>query len=107
MEGDILSSLMRYQISLWLIGGAVGAFALLARAFAQRVMRELDERLGRLDGMASDIRRVDDELARLRAELPLHYIRREDHIRDMAAITTRLDRIHEMLFLLVKEKPKS
>lgn len=103
MEGDVLGGLMRWQVGLWLAGAAIGAVALLARAFAQRVMRELDERLSRLDRMGEDIRRVDDEVARLRGELPLHYIRREDHIRDMAAITTRLDRIHEMLFLLIKE----
>ncbi|MCP5972533.1 hypothetical protein NL361_27235, partial [Klebsiella pneumoniae] len=87
-------------VGLWLIGAAIGAVVLVARVLAQRVMRGLDDWM---DRVGSDIRRVDDELARLRAELPLHYIRREDHIRDMAAITTRLDRIHEMLFLLIKE----
>ncbi|MDM7462652.1 MAG: hypothetical protein P3W95_003215 [Tepidimonas taiwanensis] len=100
MEGDVLGGLMRWQVGLWLIGAAIGAVVLVARAFAQRVMRGLDDWM---DRVGKDIRRVDDELARLRAELPLHYIRREDHIRDMAAITTRLDRIHEMLFLLIKE----
>lgn len=103
MEGDVLSGLMRWQVSIWAIGGLVGAVALMARSFANRLMREIDDRFARLEGMATEIRRIDAELTSLRAELPLHYIRREDHIRDMAAITIKLDRIHEMLLIIVKE----
>lgn len=103
MEGDILSGLMRWQVSVWAIGALLGAVALMARGFANRLMREIDQRFERLESMAAEIRRIDAELTGLRAELPLHYIRREDHIRDMSAITIKLDRIHEMLLMIAKE----
>jgi len=35
--------------------------------------------------------RVERELMNLKAELPLHYVRREDHVQTMAQIMTRLD----------------
>ncbi len=37
--------------------------------------------------------RVERELMSLKAELPLHYVRREDHVQTMAQIMTRLDSI--------------
>lgn len=103
MEGDILAGLMRWQVSVWAIGALLGAVALMARGFANRLMREIDQRFERLESMAAEIRRIDAELTGLRTELPLHYIRREDHIRDMSAITIKLDRIHEMLLMIAKE----
>lgn len=97
MEGDLLGGLLRWQALLWALGLLGGALALLVRALYTRAMRDLDARFARLDALAGDIRRVDDELARLRAELPMHYIRRDDHIRDITAVSVKLDRIYELL----------
>lgn len=101
MDGDLLGAAMgqalRWQAGLAVGLGLVGALALMVRAFALRVMEQFDQRLARIDRVAEDIRRLDDELSRLRAELPMHYIRRDDHIRDITAVSVKLDRIYELL----------
>lgn len=42
---------------------------------------------------ASQWQRVDRDLLQLRAELPLHYVRREDYIRGQTVIEAKLDAV--------------
>lgn len=97
MEGDVIGGLMRWQAGLWIAGAAVGAVALMVRAFASRLMREIDARFERIDALAHDISRVDGDLKRLIAELPIHYQRREDAIREYTVINVKLDRLYELM----------
>lgn len=97
MEGDVLDSLMRWQVALWIAGAVIGALVLMARALAMRMMREIDARFDRIDLLSGEVARVDGDLKRLIAELPLHYQRREDAIREFTAINTKLDRLYELL----------
>lgn len=99
MEGDLLGGIMQWQLALWLIGGALGALFLMGRAFAARIARDLDERLAKIDRVADEMQRLDDELSRVRAEMPVHYIRRDDHIRDITNVSIKLDRIYELLLI--------
>lgn len=99
MEGDILGGLMRWQVSIWLIGALAGALFFVMRAALSRFMREMDARLGRIERVTEEIARIDGELARLRAELPVHYIRRDDHVRDITTLSVKLDRIYELLLI--------
>ena len=71
--------------------GAVlgGVFALL-KWFAGRLLADIDKRLSRIDEVEA---RVD----KLLADLPLHYQRREDAIREFTAINAKLDRLYELL----------
>ncbi len=67
---------------------------------AQEETRQLhsehwDARFGALEKAAKDEsgqwRRVERDLMDLRAELPLHYVRREDYIRGQSVIEAKLD----------------
>lgn len=73
------------------VGGVVlgGVFALL-KWFAARLLEDIDKRLSRIDEVEA---RVD----KLLADLPLHYHRREDAIREFTAINAKLDRLYELL----------
>lgn len=44
----------------------------------------------------ADYNRIDTEFKTLLIQLPLHYHRREDAIREYTAINTKLDRLHEI-----------
>jgi hypothetical protein len=99
MEGDIFGSLMRWQVSVWIIGALAGALFLVLRAALARFTQQMDERLARIERVTEEIARIDGELARLRAELPVHYIRRDDHIRDITTLSVKLDRIYELLLI--------
>lgn len=97
MEGDVLlagSSLP----ALLAVGGAVlgGVFALL-KWFAGRLLADIEARLERIDAVAREVDRVDTDLKRLMAELPIHYQRRDDAIREYTAVNAKLDRIWEAL----------
>ena len=87
-----------YQIAggipiTWLlsVSGIVlgGVFGLL-KWFAGRMIDEIETRLKRIDDLES-------RFERLMAELPLHYQRREDAIREYTTINTKIDRLTEVL----------
>lgn len=87
-----------YQIAggipiTWLlsVSGVVlgGVFGLL-KWFAGRMIDEIETRLKRIDDLES-------RFERLMAELPLHYQRREDAIREYTTINAKIDRLTEVL----------
>lgn len=90
MEGDVLMPQIPLS-ALLAVGGVVlgGVFALL-KWFAGRLLSDIDARLMRID-------EVEERVDKLVADLPVHYMRREDHIRELTAIHAKLDRLYEIL----------
>ncbi len=108
---------MTVQLELWhLITLSVtlfGAFAGAGKALLAQTQRHLDERFAaqeearRLNHQATQDRlekietaareetgqwqRVERELLSLKADLPVHYVRREDYIRGQSVIESKLD----------------
>lgn len=90
MEGDVMVGAVNWP-ALLAVGSALlgGVFALL-KWFAGRLLADIEARLTRIDDL-------ENRFERLMAELPLHYQRREDAIREFTAINTKLDRLYELL----------
>jgi len=103
---------MNIQMDLWtLISFLVGLLlAFITAVFAggklllSQVERRLDERFKAQDAKfaaleqagkdeAGQWRRVERDLLRLQADLPLHYVRREDYIRNQTVIEAKLDAV--------------
>jgi hypothetical protein len=108
---------MQVQIAFWdlvlLLLGFFAACAGAGKLLLSMHQRHLDDRLqtleearkeshnqlgARLGGIeaanreeASQWQRVERELMALKAELPLHYVRREDYVQAVATIMTKLD----------------
>lgn len=82
---------------LTIIGMIVGLLAGLVRWMGQRLMADIDVRLARLDAVMEEVARVDADLKRLVAELPMHYQRRDDAIREYTTINVKLDRLYELI----------
>ena len=80
-----------------MIGVVVGLMVGLVRWMGQRIMADIDARMGRIDGVMNEVARVDADLKRLVAELPMHYQRREDAIREYTTINAKIDRLTEVL----------
>ncbi|KTT63603.1 membrane protein [Pseudomonas oryzihabitans] len=90
------------EIPVWqLIGGAVTLLGVLAGLFKLLLLqteRRLDQRFAvmdeRYEAVARDgerLRQVELGLERLRGEMPLHYVRREDYVRNQTVIEAKLD----------------
>lgn len=125
-EGDLLIGTttnhvaMRYVVALSvalamaLMGGAFAAF----RWLVKRLIDGMDERIKKIEDAqierdrvhekelqlleqqrTAELRRLEFEIQAIRAEMPLHYLRREDHIREMTQVGVKLDRIYEILLL--------
>lgn len=105
------------QIELWhlitLAGAAVMGFWAVAKVTGAQFQKQLDarftaqeearranhkqlsDRLGAIESAsredAAQWQRVERELLNLKADLPLHYVRREDYVQAIATIMTKLD----------------
>lgn len=74
-----------------------GLLAWLIRTMVGRVMTDLDARFDRMEQRLTEVDKLESEFARLRTELPLHYQRRDDSIREYTAMNAKLDRIYELI----------
>ncbi|TAG44307.1 MAG: hypothetical protein EAZ30_17345 [Betaproteobacteria bacterium] len=108
---------MTMQLDLWhlilLLTMFLGACAGAGKLLLDQLLRRMDERFEaqdttaaanqrqvahRLEGLEAASRaerdqwqRVERELLNLKAELPLHYVRREDYVQAVATIMAKLD----------------
>lgn len=108
---------MSGQLELWhlvlLALSILGGYWTLTKIIAGQFQRGLDERFAvqeraradnhgqtsrRLDSMesihreeAAQWQRVERDLLQMRADMPLHYVRREDYIRGQSVIEAKLD----------------
>lgn len=97
MEGDVIGGYLRWYIGIWLIGLLLAGLFFIGRGLAQRLLREMDTRFNRIDVLAAEVARVDSDLKRLIADLPMHYQRRDDAIREYTTINSKIDRVIEVL----------
>lgn len=88
---------------VWLVGLALtllGALAAIGRWLVGQFERRIDQRFEVLAEDTKGWRNVERDLLLLRAELPQHYVRREDYIRNQSVIEAKLDALAAKL-----EKP--
>lgn len=114
---------MQITLDLWhvisLAVAFLGASAGAGKLLLTQTQRHLDDRFNaqeaartanhdqvsrRLDSMETAAReemgnwqRIERDLLRMQAELPLHYVRREDYIRGQTVIEAKLDALYSKL----------
>lgn len=71
-----------------------------AKARAQHVDTRLDAMDSALKADASQWQRVERELLNLKADMPLHYVRREDYIRGQSVLEAKQDALYSRIELL-------
>lgn len=69
----------------------VGAFGGLVKLLLRQLERRLDQRFKVVDADSNRLRQVELALERLRGEMPLHYVLREDYVRNQTVIEAKLD----------------
>ena len=117
---------MQITLDLWhlisLLITVLGASAAGGKLLLAQTQRHLDHRFdvqekarsdnhdalsGRLDRMESvareemdNWRRIERDLLALKADMPLHYVRREDYIRGQSVIEAKLDAVYSRIEVL-------
>jgi hypothetical protein len=98
MDADLAAAAGGYMpLIIAAVAAIIGAVWGLLRWFALRLLRDIDTKLERIEMLGREVERVDAALQRLLAELPVHYQRRDDAIREYTAMNAKLDRVWETL----------
>jgi hypothetical protein len=103
-----------WQLFLTLIG-VVAAWSVIIitalRVMFSRWERRFDDKIGRFDEkieglskMPADLRELEKDFLKLKADLPVYYVRREDYIRFDTVTNVKLDRLHDMIGKIWKDK---
>ncbi|PLP96022.1 hypothetical protein CYD26_00510 [Pseudomonas sp. FFUP_PS_473] len=77
-----------------LLGALLGLLKLVVAAIERRLDQRFEVMDSRFEELAKDsdrLRQVEIGLERLRGEMPLHYVRREDFVRNQTVIEAKLD----------------
>jgi len=90
---------MTVQIEVWhlvtLAVTLISAFGTLGKLMLSQHQRHQDRRFDAIEANAEKDAgqwlRVEREMLNLKAELPMHYVRREDYIRGQSVIESKLD----------------
>ncbi|MGY2501046.1 hypothetical protein [Pseudomonas sp. GXZC] len=84
-----------FEMPVWqMISIAVtilGAFVGVMKMLLVQLERRLDQRFAVVDKDSERLRQVEIGLERLRGEMPLNYVRREDWVRNQSIIEAKLD----------------
>lgn len=90
------------------LSGVVAALSLWAALVTWIVGRMIDglrtDLAQRLDGLEEKLRAVEAENLRLRAELPVQYVRKEDAIRSESVIHAKLDALYAKIESLMERR---
>ncbi|KPA90619.1 hypothetical protein AB3464_25120 [Pseudomonas asplenii] len=83
------------EMPVWqLVGTAatlLAMFAGLVKVLLAQMENRLDERFEAVARDSERLRTVEIGLERLRGEMPLHYVRREDYVRNQTILEAKLD----------------
>ncbi|WP_286799915.1 hypothetical protein [Pseudomonas sp. UBA4034] len=83
------------EMPVWqLIGTAVTLLAMFAgmvKVLLAQMESRLDDRFAAVAKDSERLRQVELGLERLRGDMPLHYVRREDYVRNQTVIEAKLD----------------
>ena len=84
-----------FEMPVWqMISNAVtilGAFVGVMKMLLVQMERRLDQRFAIVDKDSERLRQVEIGMERLRGDMPLHYVRREDWVRNQSIIESKLD----------------
>ena len=94
---------MTLQVDFWqllgfgltLLSGFAGIILTAGRLIASQFETRINERFDVLqkarEAEAAGITRLERDFLRLQADLPLHYVRREDYVRGQSIVEAKLD----------------
>jgi uncharacterized membrane-anchored protein YhcB (DUF1043 family) len=97
------------SLLLTLVIAVVGAFWAMAKVIARQSkdqielqFKAIEKHLGEQDGR---LQKLENQVTELRVELPRDYTRRDDHIRDIGTIATKIEALALYFERVVRDAP--
>lgn len=85
------------QLELWhlvtLLLAFFGCVAAFGKVLLDQIEKRLTEKFSALEKKSDEWGRLEREFLQLKADMPLHYVRREDYVRNQTVIEAKLDRL--------------
>ena len=79
------------------LAALVAAWSLVILGVMRKILAQcvcdLEKKINALSDISKDQQRIERAIMDLKAELPVQYVRRDDHIRSEMVISTKMDRI--------------
>lgn len=99
---------MKIELELWHLISMLIAFFVCVGAFGRILLGQIDKRLDErfavqaalLQGTTGKVDKLERDFLEWRAELPIHYVRREDYVRGQSVIEAKLDALYSELKLV-------
>lgn len=99
---------MKIELELWHLISMLLAFFSAAGVFGRILLGQIDKRLDErfavqtvlLQGTTGKVEKLERDFLEWRAELPIHYVRREDYVRGQSVIEAKLDALYSELKLV-------
>ena len=97
---------MKLSIDFWEVISLMLSFVGLMFAAGKLLLAQIEKRLNERFESLENARResswskLEREFLEFRAELPLHYVRREDYLRGQAVLEAKLDALYSKIELL-------
>lgn len=96
---------MTVQIELWHLMTLLLAFFTAVWAFGKVLLGQIEKRIDEkfsaqtaaLKGTADKVEQLERDFLRHLADLPVHYVRREDYVRGQSVIEAKLDALYNKL----------
>ena len=86
---------MTIQLEFWQVVTLLLAFfgfvSAAGKLLLGQIERRLDLRFGAIEAAAKEWQKLEKEFLTFKADLPLHYVRREDWVRGQTVIEAKLD----------------
>ena len=87
-----------WQVFVALLG-VVAAWSLIIiaalRVMFTRSMKGIEEEVAELGKVNATCLQLERDIMGLKADLPVHYVRREDHIRDAVVLYSKIDKLSD------------
>lgn len=96
---------MKIELELWHLISMLLAFFSAVGVFGRVLLGQIDKRLDErfdiqtalLQGTTGKVDKLERDFLEWRAELPIHYVRREDYVRGQTVIEAKLDALYNKL----------
>ncbi|WP_160286845.1 hypothetical protein [Pseudomonas knackmussii] len=95
---------MTLEVDVWqlisMLLGFLGVLFTLGKVLLAQIDKRLEQRFKAVETQVENFQNLERQFLRFQADLPLHYVRREDYVRNQTVIEAKLDALASKLEII-------